>query len=70
MGSGVLIGNTIQDCAGSGADGLTKNGDGTLTLTGNNTFTGPLRHNSGTLILGNDAAAGQGTLIFGNGFTV
>jgi autotransporter-associated beta strand protein len=59
----------------SGAGGLTKTGAGTLRLSGANTFTGPARIASGTLVLGNSAALsgaaystdGQGgTLSFGS----
>jgi len=42
--------------AGSGA--LTKNGDGTLVLSGNNTFSGNTTINAGTLQIGNNGAAG------------
>jgi autotransporter-associated beta strand protein len=37
--------------AGSVSGGLTKKGAGTLTLSGTNTFTGPITNNAGTLIL-------------------
>jgi len=69
-GGDALISGTVQDGAGSGADGLTKTGAGTLTLTGNNTFSGTLSLNAGTLVLGTDTAAGKGTLAFGNGATI
>jgi autotransporter-associated beta strand protein/T5SS/PEP-CTERM-associated repeat protein len=45
-------GNTTISGAIGGAGGLTKTGAGTATLAGNNTFTGPLRVNQGTLQLG------------------
>jgi autotransporter-associated beta strand protein len=37
--------------AGSANGGLTKRGSGTLTLTGTNTFTGPITNTAGTLFL-------------------
>ena len=37
--------------------GLTKNGAGTLTLTGNNTYTGPTTVSAGVLVLGNGTAS-------------
>lgn len=43
---------------GTGTSGLTKNGSGTLTLAGNNTFTGTSTIAAGTLKLG---SAGSGT---------
>ncbi len=53
--------NTSTTYAGviSGTNGtLTKTGTGSLTLNGANTLTGGINLNSGTLILGNDAALG------------
>jgi len=60
---GLLISSAIQN-GNSAAENLTKSGSGILTLTGSNTFTGNLNFNGGTLILGSDSAAGQGTLAF------
>ncbi|HVU08505.1 MAG TPA: autotransporter-associated beta strand repeat-containing protein [Verrucomicrobiae bacterium] len=60
---GLLISNTIQNGNGF-TQNLTKIGNGTLTLAGSNTFTGNLNFDGGTLILGNNFAAGQGTLEF------
>jgi len=41
----------------NGNAGLTKTGNGTLTLTGNHAFTGPLQVTNGTLVLGGDASS-------------
>jgi autotransporter-associated beta strand protein len=49
--SGTFAG-VIENAAGGGALSLTKAGTGTLTLTGNNTFTGALGVNAGTLAIG------------------
>ena len=43
----------------SGGGGLTQAGAGLLTLTGNNTYTGPTTISAGTLQLGNGGAAGS-----------
>jgi autotransporter-associated beta strand protein len=42
-----------------GANGLTKTGPGTLTLTGSNVFTGIVTLSAGGLVLGSDAALGD-----------
>ena len=58
-GKSITIGQALLDGAGGG--GLTKNGSGTLTLTGTNTFTGNSVVNAGTLRFG-PAHAGSGTI--------
>jgi autotransporter-associated beta strand protein len=47
--------------------GITKNGAGTLTLSGTNTFAGGLNLDDGILMLGNNAALGTGTLTITGG---
>jgi fibronectin-binding autotransporter adhesin len=69
-GGTVSIFSVIQNGVGARADSMIKEGSGTLILTGNNTFTGPLQLNAGTLILGNDFAAGLGALVLGDGVTI
>ncbi|MDD4018578.1 MAG: autotransporter-associated beta strand repeat-containing protein [Kiritimatiellae bacterium] len=58
----------------SGSSGLTKAGDGSLTLTGANTFSGDLVRLAGELRVGDGsnatASAGRGTLVAGNGSSV
>src|SRR5581483_9012268 len=56
--AGMTIGSNIVDSTvGSPTSiGLTKSGIGTLTLNGNNTFTGQLTINGGNLILGSSGA--------------
>ena len=55
--------------------GLTKNGVGTLTLSGTNTFTGPVTVNAGTLatpsrlLLANNSAAGSGEITLAGAYT-
>jgi autotransporter-associated beta strand protein len=46
----------------SGSGALTKNGTGTLTLSGSNSYSGGTTLNTGTLVIGNAAAAGSGTI--------
>ena len=65
-GGGMTIGANIVD--NGGPIGLTKSGQGALTLTPNsaNTFTGPLTVNAGTVTLGNgNALNGAPALVFG-----
>ena len=63
-----LTGTVTFDCQGvdpvvsaamGGTGGLTKNGEGTLTLTGRNTFSGPTAVNSGTLAVHTSANDGR-----------
>lgn len=55
----------------SGVEELTKKGNGILTLTGNNSFSGGLIINAGTLSVQNDAALGTGAITINNAiFTV
>ena len=65
-GAGVVTFNGIMSDA-SGSRRLTKTGTGTLVLNGANTYKGGLTFSAGTLVLGNNAAAGTGTLSLGTG---
>ena len=49
----------------SGAIGVVKNGDGSLTLSGNPSYTGPTQINSGSLIIANPAGAGVAASLSG-----
>ncbi len=64
--TGVLIEQGVI----SGAFGITKAGTGNLTLTGANTFTGPVTVNAGILNFNGIAALGAGTAINLNGGTL
>lgn len=50
-GRDITIAQALQLAAGATAAPLTKNGAGTLTLSGTNTFVGPVTVNGGTLVL-------------------
>jgi autotransporter-associated beta strand protein len=67
-GGGVIIASSVRN--GSGNNGLIKNGSGSLTLSGNNTFSGGLSVLAGTVVLGSDTAGGSGTISFSSGVTV
>ncbi len=61
-GSGDLtIDGTISDGAAPSGGRLNKTGTGTLTLNGTNTYTGDTTLTAGTVIVGSDAAFGDGT---------
>jgi autotransporter-associated beta strand protein len=68
VGSGALSGTfsgTLQNT--SGTIGLVKTGAGSETLSGVNTFAGGVSLNAGTLVIGNSAALGSGTLVMNGG---
>lgn len=54
----VNTGSLVISSPISGANGLTKTDSGTLTLTGNNTFTGPLTISGGAVSIASDSALG------------
>src|SRR5262249_31086676 len=70
-GFNVTIGQALQHSAIVGDNstdgGLTKNGAGTLTLTGANTYTGNTTVNAGTLELAQATLATNSTVTISNG---
>ena len=68
-GTFIHSGTSAQTLSGviSGTGNLTQNGTGTLTLTGANTYSGGTTLNAGTLVIGNSAAAGTGTITQADG---
>ncbi|MFP5041802.1 autotransporter-associated beta strand repeat-containing protein [Parasediminibacterium sp. JCM 36343] len=60
---GSITGNSIASIIGIGAGGITKNGSGTWTLSGANTYTGATTINAGTLQAGNTAALGSNSAV-------
>ena len=66
---GIVTGSATQSGVLSGTGSVVKDGDGKLTLTATNTYSGGTVLNAGTLGLGADNALGSGTLTI-NGGTV
>lgn len=67
-GAGNLtISSVIQNGPGSGPDGLTMSGTGTLTLSAANLYSGTTTLSSGTLATGNNQALGTSTLALNGG---
>ena len=52
----------VKDPIATSTGTLTKDGTGTLTLTGNNTYSGETLLNNGTILVGNAGAFGTGTM--------
>lgn len=65
-GSGAASGAVTLAANTGGA--LTKNGAGTVTLSGANTYNGGTLNNAGTLTMGHASALGTGTLTFNGGW--
>ncbi len=68
-GSLIYSSSAFQTLAGivSGSGSITQNGPGNLTLSSANTFFGGLKVKGGTVVLGNNNAAGTGTIDFDTG---
>ena len=63
-----MDGTGLASASLAGAVGLTKTGNGTLTLSANNGYTGRTQVNGGVLAVNNtNALAGTGTISFGGG---
>ncbi|MEI7773194.1 MAG: autotransporter-associated beta strand repeat-containing protein, partial [Verrucomicrobiota bacterium] len=67
-GTGEISGVIVD--SGSGATSLTKTGTGLWKLSGANTYSGGTRISQGTLVLGNAAALGTGSLTISPGATL
>jgi fibronectin-binding autotransporter adhesin len=63
----ITFGSAIQSGVISGDGSITKTGAGTISLTGTNTFSGPLAINGGTISASNSSALGSGGLSFDGG---
>jgi autotransporter-associated beta strand protein len=68
----ITVNNNLYNYTISGSNGITtgslaKNGTGTLTINTANSYAGGTTLNGGTLILGNNAALGSGTLGIADG---
>ncbi|NBP89517.1 MAG: hypothetical protein EBU59_13670, partial [Planctomycetia bacterium] len=65
----LTVSGTIVTLSAGGA-GITKEGAGTLVLTGSNTYSGGTTLNAGTLVIGNTSAASSGTITQTDGTSV
>jgi len=63
----VIFASTI---GATNTGGLTKSGAGTLTLSGNNSYTGGTTISAGTIAVGNNGALGTGSLTINDGGTL
>ncbi|HET7716134.1 MAG TPA: autotransporter-associated beta strand repeat-containing protein [Bauldia sp.] len=76
-GDAFTVSDIVADQSGSGGTGanagagsIVKSGQGTLVLSGANTYTGGTVLNAGVIVVGADNALGTGTLAVGNGATL
>ncbi|MCE9631554.1 MAG: autotransporter-associated beta strand repeat-containing protein [Planctomycetia bacterium] len=60
-------GSILDRTSGAGTLALTKVGNGVLTLSGSNSYTGGTRINAGVLAFGHTSALGTGTVTIGSG---
>ena len=66
-GTTYTVNSAIADATVGTPGGLTKTGDGTLVLTGTNTYSGGTFLNAGTILIGNASALGASTLAMADG---
>jgi fibronectin-binding autotransporter adhesin len=66
--TGSITTNITASISGNGSSGLIKAGEGTLILSGNNSYSGTTTLNAGTLTIGNATALGStGNITFSGG---
>ncbi|RYD20667.1 MAG: hypothetical protein EOP88_14190, partial [Verrucomicrobiaceae bacterium] len=66
-GAGIALGRIVNNTGGASSVVVDSPGSGTVTLNAASTFSGGLRLNSGTLLLGNDASLGSGAFTMNGG---
>ena len=64
--SSTAFSGTMSSLPGSPTSGFVKVGNGTMTLSGNNTYAGPTTVKSGTLLLGSGGGASGGSVAIAN----